>query len=93
MESLDGCSKPPGASMDPCEVPEGTEDWLSMISMQDGYLIDGPTIGTGALDIELRPKDVGNGSSDLIGDGLGLHMLGEVAEASEGGPVSPDTRT
>lgn len=58
--------------------------------MQHEYLLDGPAIGTGALDLDLTPQYAGGGISDFVGDRLGFEILAEEAETSIGGP---DTST
>lgn len=89
-ESLDGCSKPSTVSMDPGDIPVGAEDWLSTVSMEHGYPIDGPRIGIGVLDLELILEDTGSGSSALVEEKLGFDLLGKEDLTSKGGP---DTRT
>lgn len=83
-ESLDGCSKQSTASMDPCDVPGVAEDWLSKVPSPLGYLVDGLTMGTRVLNLELTPNDAGSERSDLVGDSLGFDKLAEGAETSKG---------
>lgn len=91
MQWVEGCSEASPISIDPCEVPEGAELWLSKLPTQQLLLVvltSAPIIGIGAVDNIAFLFAEGKGKfSDLHGEWLvGLEALAEEDDMSIGGP-------